>query len=792
MVRRGLAFVVAAVALCGSLEGAVVKQVVRPGVAAANLLKPEAWRRVGKDFGREGEILVCDNGGDSAGIAGIIQTVTLNQKTAQPIIAIASSKAENVSGGKDADYSLYLDLSYMDGTHLWGQIAPFDVGSHDWQERQVRITPEKPIKEVYVYLLLRRHGGKALFRNPRLSEVEIPEGASPFDGLAVVNRAARSGLAVRDVAADSDFVSFENNKAFGLDVAVDTTTAAPRVAFQNVRVTNTTGKDRAITLVYTLRLPAGSYRWLIDPRREEPARGPRDYRVLSAGRLSRYPVAAVAGSSQGHAIIVDMSRPAVFRAGYSSASNELYLAYDLALAPEKNSAEVRFCTVTFDPAWGFRAAVAAMYAAFPDQFRSRTPKQGIWMPFYKISQVEGWEDFGFKFKEGNDETAWDDAHDIITFRYTEPMTWWMPMPKEMPRTLEAALAHARELAAKGDKNAQALLACGHHDRQGRFVAQLLDTPWCNGAVWSMNSSPGIAGAVTDFGNKWSPARRESLYGPNSRGNLDGEYIDSSEGYVTEEYDFRREHFGAQRTSLTFDPESHRPAILRGLIAYEYARAIAEDIHSMNKLMMANSTPDRLCWLAPLLDVMGTETDWNPEKRWQPMSDQDMLYRRVLCGPKPYCFLMNTVFDDFPYGLTEKYFKRCLAYGMFPGFFSHNASQGHYFSRPELYNRDRPLFKKYIPLCKVVAEAGWQPVTLARSSEGRVYVERFGEKYLTVFNDSAEKKTARISLEGLKARGSRELVRDRQIAWRNGGTELTLEGEDVAVIDLDGGGTGPRP
>ena len=66
----------------------------------------------------------------------------------------------------------------------------------------------------------------------------------------------------------------------------------------------------------------------------------------------------------------------------------------------------------------------------------------------KISQVEGWQDFGFRFKEGNDETEWDDAHDIITFRYTEPMTWWMPMPKDLPRTLEAALAEANRLAAK--------------------------------------------------------------------------------------------------------------------------------------------------------------------------------------------------------------------------------------------------------------------------------------------------------------------------------------------------------
>ena len=45
-------------------------------------------------------------------------------------------------------------------------------------------------------------------------------------------------------------------------------------------------------------------------------------------------------------------------------------------------------------------------------------------------------------------------HGILTFRYTEPMTWWMPMPKEMPRTLEAALAEARRLAGKGSPRGQ--------------------------------------------------------------------------------------------------------------------------------------------------------------------------------------------------------------------------------------------------------------------------------------------------------------------------------------------------
>ena len=121
--------------------------------------------------------------------------------------------------------------------------------------------------------------------------------------------------------------------------------------------------------------------------------------------------------------------------------------------------------------------------------------------------------------------------------------------------------------------------------------------------------PGIAGEVTDFRLKWNADLKQRLYGPSARGKLDGEYIDSSEGYVTAELDFRRDHFAAAATPLTFSSGDCRPAIFRGLVALSTS-AHRRDLHGMGKLMMANSTPIRLAWLAPLLEVMGTETDWN--------------------------------------------------------------------------------------------------------------------------------------------------------------------------------------
>ena len=67
--------------------------------------------------------------------------------------------------------------------------------------------------------------------------------------------------------------------------------------------------------------------------------------------------------------------------------------------------------------------------------------------------------------------------------------------------------------------------------------------------------------------------RDRFYGPNRRGDLDGEYIDSSEGYVTDELDFRRDHFATSDAPLVYSIDDRRPAVFRGTIAFEYTRGL---------------------------------------------------------------------------------------------------------------------------------------------------------------------------------------------------------------------------
>ena len=781
---------VAALAPLGYAQ-TVVKQVVRFGNANFNLLRPNEFRPFEAGYQIEDGVFVCDNGNDTTARRGVAQTVMLNQTRPEPILAEAWSKAENVSGSPSGgDYGLYIDITYEDGTNLWGQSAAFATGTHDWQKKTLTILPPKPVRSLTFYTLFRNKSGKVAFKDMKLSVLRTPQEAVLFDGVPVIKKGSAM-LQIRDVAANSDYFELNGNP-FGV---IPTVKGMGQVL--QVTLTNPDDKDRCLTLVHAVPFIATT--WCEHPRSDIAIEPNSEYvlttsmpNIGSNGRLSLYPFAAAiaprvvqSGNEPSRLVAygvgIDLKTPGFFRTGYNSGTSELFVAVDIALTKESPTAKINIVEFRFNSQYGFRGALDAYYELFPDYFASRTPEQGVWMPFTSISTVEGHEDFGFKFKEGDNETAWDDAHDILTFRYTEPGTWWMPIPDNVPHNYDTALAEAKRLAENNNARALALFKSGMYDAEGKLSCQILDTPWTKGAVWSTNDMPEIEGG--SFALKWSPQIFERYYGRTDRGILDGEYIDSAEAYVTTPLDYRRENFAAARTPLVFSQEDHQPAIFKGLMLFEYSRKIAEDMHQHDKLTFANSTPDRLCWLAPWFDIMGTETDWNRGGRWSPMSDSAMLYRRALCGAKPYCFLMNTEFTQWSYDMSERFMKRSLAYGMFQGFFSADASTRTYFSQPDLYNRDRPLFKKYVPLCKLVAESGWQPITRATSSAPKVYVERFGEHYFTVFNDSQEEKTVELRFEKSYT-AFKNLVSGRAEPLIGGVLHLRLPAEDIALLEPD--------
>jgi hypothetical protein len=293
-------------------------------------------------------------------------------------------------------------------------------------------------------------------------------------------------------------------------------------------------------------------------------------------------------------------------------------------------------------------------------------------------------------------------------------------------------------------------------------------------------------------------RQRSVYQPSTLNyqpiaGLDGVYLDSLEMSSTE-LNYRREHFRTASAPLVFDREG-RPCQLMIFNTWAFEHDIAAQMHARGKLMFANAVLWQYSFPAPLLDVLGTEVNWLHQGEYLPDTDAVMNFRRALCRQKPYCLLMNTDYARFTPELVERYFQRCLFYGVWPGFFDEEAASKdpYWVSAKKWYERDRPLFKKYVPLLRRLTAAGWQPLTHASCDNSNILVERFGPEpngmvFLTLLNDTADTQkgtvTADLKTLGLQPSASaRELVSGNAAPPSGHGWSFSLRPQQAEVLCL---------
>lgn len=762
--------------------------------------------------GRDGgACIVCDNP-DGKKKMGLSQTLRLDRKVVRPLLVSGWSKAVEVTGSSNLEYSIYADLEYSDGTTLWAQVAQFTTGTHDWEEQKVRILPEKPVRTLTVYGLFRQRQGKVFFDDISVQELGGENGCIAFDGACVQPVgdavAGEASIQIRDVAADSDFFALPATEGevevapLGLTAAIHRETSAEGIRTL-VTLKDLSGQDRAITLYYAVAIDAAGWEWFDNVRQHRTIKPPHDYSntfrpgVGATGRTSRYPFACIAGAEQARSLLV--TEASVFHLGYHAGTRELYAAFDIGLSSMSKvpgTATVAVVDARTDPKWGMRDTARLFYRLLPRWFDpSRVPRrQGNWMAFQAISSLAKPEDFHFAVHEGNNDVRWDNDHGVLPFVYVEPMSFWMAMPKETPRTYEAAMAQLRSLQADAKapqhRIARAVEASCIFDRDGRYHVDILNAPWCDGAVFGNSPDPDVPqheGSANIAHHHLTELERASK-NAESQGGLAGVYLDSLEGWGTL-LNFRREHFAAADLPLTFDAGSHRPVILNAFATQEWTQFIADKLHAEGKLLMANAVPHEYPFLALPCDLLGTESNWQRDGRFAPPGPDFFYIKRTLSWKKPYMFLMNTHFETWTAEMTERYMQMCLFYGMFPGFFSENAATNCYFQNAAWYDRDRPLFRKYMPLIRKVAEAGWEPIPLARADRDDVWIERWGgnsagDTYLTVMNTTNEPRKASIQLDdALGSPAKATLLIASQPADTSDAIVLDLPPQGVEVIQI---------
>ncbi len=130
----------------------------------------EGWGRFGAGYevdlagGRGGGRGLRLSSAGASEVHAASATVMLGQGEARPILVSGWSRAQDVTGEPDGDYSLYLDCDMP--TEPPGTATPwtFEVGSHDWQLRDRVLVPSRPVQSLTVYCMFRsKHTGMVWF-----------------------------------------------------------------------------------------------------------------------------------------------------------------------------------------------------------------------------------------------------------------------------------------------------------------------------------------------------------------------------------------------------------------------------------------------------------------------------------------------------------------------------------------------------------------------------------------------------------------------------------------------------
>jgi hypothetical protein len=825
---------------------------------------------------------------------GAVATIVLDQREARPIYLAAASKAENVSGEPDADYGLYLDLQFTDGTASHAHTLEFQTGTHDWELRDRVIVPEKPVARIFAHCLFRnRHGGVVWFDDvvvrqlpidavvfdaqlarPVADPAALARARSPVgtlatrDGLTIrmgqggavasvalagqevgdPERAHLGGFLLRDVRARGGWVHPAGRlREEGGGLVQSSEMAEQGLRFEaryqarddrievHAQLEDTQRKPRAITLSFALPIRFSGWQWGDDIRRARPVVGAvelsntsREWDIGAVGALSRYPWAAVWGGAGGIALGHGLTEPRVFRFAANPTTGQLYVSFDLGLSPETarfpGRAWVDFCLYRFDGAGGFRAATQGYYDRFPAFFtrRMRPQQEGTWLPFSRKARIQNIADFGFGVHELHDleEVASDQALGITSFRYLQvpdAYTLWVDGAPAAERTAALERRVAERLRAQHESGrplqkaqAEAIYSSAFHDERGQLIyrwAPKGQIPWCGGsagcAVFPASADPEIADErypTNKARADWNDEHRQ-LHARMKE--LDGEYVDGvqSSGFRFM-LDQRPSHLAVSRQPVTFMGQGRVLGIPSLFATVAFLHWLEPEVHGkLGKLLMGNTVPEGLPWGADVFDYLGIESNWvQPEAGFVPEDDAIMSYRRTLSGQRPFGMLQNTDFQAMGRdGRVERFFQIALFYGFYPSFFSADAASNPYWENPALYNRDRPLFRKYVPLVRKLSGAGWQVLTRASTSDPQVYIERFGNAapfYFTVRNTATSAVTVTVTIDPAlelpaKASARRMVAGGPELPVNGGRFSLPLAAGNVEAVEIAPGGDATR-
>ena len=639
--------------------------------------------------------------------------------------------------------TLFFVVGYQDGS-----VDQFPVsgptGTSDWTPVGSRFSVGADAVSASLMALVYDGSGTAWLDDVQVSEVFGGAEPAAFGGAVAAGSAGLTQTAGRN----------------GLGLSARYTSVGPAIRV-DATISDQTGRDRAVEVSFRLPVGLQGFQWQHDPATSVPIAEFQRYEnvTLSFHGQSRslYPLAAVGNGTAAFALAMPMApQVARFNAQLGVGFQSVWdFGFSPAASKTPSQAIFSFWIYAPDPSGGFRAALDRYYLLNPDPFGSPVTPQGAWAlagTGLSLAAVPNFQDFGWGFVEGTADVDFANGAGLQDFHYIESNAWFREFPGYTTQPPYDVVVSALENDASSgtgytvdlcpvSEMARAVINSSPYDPAGRYQISANPYFWYGGRlqVYPISGDPDIpAPSMWSVVTKYS-VDEELAYLNDSGNSLAGLFLDDMTSIFSGVENYRRELWAYSDHPLTFSYITGQVTLPDGFSMSEFCTSLRVYAHQRGLSLMGSVDPPSYGWFAPCFDVLGGEVSG--------AETLDRAYvRRALGQGRPWTNLFVPASGTIPAAADVlAYLRQALLLGYFPGF------NGAYWKNPSAYERDRALFRQFIPLIRIVAQAGWQPITGASASSSSILAERFDDArgavfYVTAQNTAASATSFQLSLD----------------------------------------------
>jgi len=517
-------------------------------------------------------------------------------------------------------------------------------------------------------------------------------------------------------------------------------------------VVNNKPGDRAVVLRYRLPVRTEGAVFEDELSRSTPV-GPETH-----GLGTVFPLAAITGDKWGVAIAIPPFFPCCF--GMTGSARGLGVEFYMGLSVDtrrfRNAAEFHFLIYAAKPSWGFRSALQRYYDLHPAYYAPRFKGGGFWnwqekgdiedaLSLYRLQGITHTRTF-------YDEIKRNKRLGLLTFDYVIVGQRELKHLRTLPKGYEGAMQVFRQFVKQWRAHPEGKLRtqyrhwrdrdlpdlierCACKDADGRYRIRVRRSAWAeNSITFTMNPNPALfadKGWDSVGSTTLQTARQWFEHEP-----IDGIMIDSLGAQWPAALNYRRDHFAYAHYPLTFDKEG-RVALHNRISHYEFLEALRRLARAKWKFLFGNGIyryrrrkmPEHFngiengrFFVASLLDAAGRE-------QTRLFTRQELECFRTYMGRKLFAPILYKWRNP---DMVRRQLNRALPFAVFAGPNRCFVDGVSYLTSKDGYQRDKKLLHWFVRNCRMLFDAGWEPVTHARASDPNVACERYGSGDVVYF------------------------------------------------------------